>query len=67
MTTTAKLPESLESALRQRCQQERRSISEILRDALSAYLARQPELDSPWAQASKPVQVGRLSASIARA
>jgi len=49
MTTTVKLPESLESALRQRCEQEGRSISEIMRDALSAYLARQPELDSPWA------------------
>lgn len=49
MTTTVKLPDSLEAALRQRCEQEGRSISEVMRDALSAYLAREPELDSPWA------------------
>lgn len=49
MTTTVKLPDSLEAALRQRCLQEGRSISDIMRDALSAYLAREPETDSAWA------------------
>jgi Arc/MetJ-type ribon-helix-helix transcriptional regulator len=49
MTATVKLPESLEAALRQRCQQEGRSISDVIRDAVAAYLARDPELDSPWA------------------
>ena len=49
MTTTVKLPDSLEAALRQRCLQEGRSISEVMRDALSAYLAREPETDSAWA------------------
>jgi Arc/MetJ-type ribon-helix-helix transcriptional regulator len=49
MTATVKLPDSLEAALRQRCQQEGRSISDVIRDAVAAYLARDPELDSPWA------------------
>lgn len=49
MTTTVKLPDSLEAALRQRCLHEGRSISEIMRDALSAYLAREPEIASAWA------------------
>lgn len=49
MTATVKLPESLEAALRQRCRQEGRSISEVMRDALSAYLASPPELASAWA------------------
>lgn len=49
MTTTVKLPDSLEAALRQRCLHEGRSISEIMRDALSAYLAREFEMDSAWA------------------
>ena len=49
MTATVKLPESMEAALRQRCAQEGRSLSEVIRDAVSAYLAREPELDSPWA------------------
>jgi hypothetical protein len=48
MTATVKLPESLEAALRQRCAQEGRSLSEVIRDAVAAYLAREPELDSPW-------------------
>lgn len=48
MTTTVKLPESLEAALRQRSLQEGRSISEVIRDALSAYLARDAEVDSAW-------------------
>lgn len=48
MTATVKLPESLEAALRQRCRQEGRSISEVIRDALSAYLASPPELPSAW-------------------
>lgn len=39
MTTTVKLPDPLEKALRQRCAQEDRSISEVMRDALTAYLA----------------------------
>ena len=49
MTATVKLPEALEAALRQRCQQEGRTLSEVIRDAVAAYLAREPELDSPWA------------------
>ena len=49
MTTTVKLPDSLEAALRQRCLQEGRSISDVMRDALGAYLAREPETDSAWA------------------
>jgi len=49
MTATVKLPEPLEAALRQRCAQEGRSLSEVIRDAVAAYLAREPELDSPWA------------------
>lgn len=48
MTTTVKLPEPLEAALRQRCLPEGRSISEIIRGALSAYLAKEAELDSAW-------------------
>ena len=39
MTTTVKLPDLLEKSLRQRCAQEGRSISEVMRDALTAYLA----------------------------
>lgn len=39
MTTTVKLPDPLEKSLRQRCAQEGRSISEVMRDALTAYLA----------------------------
>jgi Arc/MetJ-type ribon-helix-helix transcriptional regulator len=39
MTTTVKLPEHLEHALRQRCQAEGRTLSEVMRDALTAYLA----------------------------
>jgi plasmid stability protein len=39
MTTTVKLPDSLEKSLRQRCAQEGRSISDVMRDALTAYLA----------------------------
>jgi plasmid stability protein len=39
MTTTVKLPEPLEQALRQRCQAEGRSLSEVIRDAITAYLA----------------------------
>ena len=48
MTTTVKLPEPLEKALRQRCAQEGRSISEVLRDALMAYLAQAPVTASAW-------------------
>ena len=39
MTTTVKLPEQLERSLRQRCQAEGRTLSEVMRDALTAYLA----------------------------
>jgi predicted transcriptional regulator len=39
MTTTVKLSDPLEKSLRQRCAQEGRSISEVMRDALTAYLA----------------------------
>ena len=39
MTTTVKLPETLEKSLRHRCAQEGRSISDVMRDALTAYLA----------------------------
>ena len=39
MTTTVKLPDPLEKSLRPRCAQEGRSISEVMRDALTAYLA----------------------------
>ena len=39
LTTTVKLPDPLEKSLRQRCAQEGRSISEVMRDALTAYLA----------------------------
>lgn len=49
MTTTVKLPEHLEQSLRQRCAQEGRSISEVMRDALTAYLAQAPVTASAWA------------------
>ncbi len=39
LTTTVKLPDPLEKSWRQRCAQEGRSISEVMRDALTAYLA----------------------------
>ncbi|MDC6094491.1 ribbon-helix-helix protein, CopG family [Lautropia mirabilis] len=42
MTTTVKLPPELEHQLRQRSTQEGRSISELMRDALSAYLQNVP-------------------------
>jgi len=48
MTTTVKLTFELENALRQRCAKEGRSLSEVMRDALTAYLAREPEAQSPW-------------------
>ena len=47
MTITVKLPSELEQALRQQCAAEGRSLSEVLRDALTAYLA-----DAPAAPAS---------------
>ena len=49
MTITTKLPSSLEQSLRQRCAQEGRNISEIIRDALTAYLAQAPSSASAWA------------------
>jgi Arc/MetJ-type ribon-helix-helix transcriptional regulator len=49
MTTTVKLPDPLEKSLRQRCAQEGRSISEVMRDALTAYLAQPPVTGSAWA------------------
>lgn len=48
MTITAKLPKNLEHSLRQRCAQEGRNISEIIRDALTAYLAQAPSSASAW-------------------
>jgi Arc/MetJ-type ribon-helix-helix transcriptional regulator len=48
MTTTVKLPDPLEKSLRQRCAQEGRSISEVMRDALTAYLAQPPVSASAW-------------------
>lgn len=42
MTTTVKLSPELEQQLRQRCAQEGRSISELMRDALHAYLQQVP-------------------------
>ena len=47
MTITVKLPSELEQALRRQCAAEGRSLSEVLRDALTAYLA-----DAPAAPAS---------------
>jgi Arc/MetJ-type ribon-helix-helix transcriptional regulator len=43
MTTTVKLPTTLEDSLRERCASEGRSISEVMRDALLMYLARPPK------------------------
>ncbi len=48
MTTTVKLTLDLENALRQRCTKEGRSLSEVMRDALTAYLAKEPEAISAW-------------------
>ena len=42
MTATVKLPPDLEQALRQRCAAEGRSLSDVMRDALVAYLASTP-------------------------
>lgn len=49
MTTTVKLPDPLEKSLRQRCAKEGRSISEVMRDALTAYLAQPAITASPFA------------------
>ena len=49
MTTTVKLPDPLEKCLRQRCAQEGRSINEVMRDALTAYLAQPAVTASAWA------------------
>jgi hypothetical protein len=43
MTTTVKLPNTLEDSLRERCALEARSISEVMRDALMMYLATKPK------------------------
>jgi Arc/MetJ-type ribon-helix-helix transcriptional regulator len=43
MTTTVKLPNTLEDTLRERCSAEGRSISEVMRDALVMYLATAPK------------------------
>ena len=49
MTTTVKLPPSLEQSLRRQCAVEGRSISELMRDALTAYLANVPQAPpSAW-------------------
>lgn len=47
MTITVKLPAELEQALRRQCAAEGRNLSDVLRDALTAYLA-----DAPAAPAS---------------
>jgi plasmid stability protein len=49
MTTTVKLPDTLEKSLRQRCAQEGRSISEVMRDALTAYLSQPAVTGSAFA------------------
>jgi hypothetical protein len=49
MPTTVKVPYSLEKSLRQLCAQEGRSISEVMRDPLTAYLAQPPVTGSAWA------------------
>jgi Arc/MetJ-type ribon-helix-helix transcriptional regulator len=43
MTTTVKLPNSLEDSLRERCALEARSISDVMRDALLMYLSTAPK------------------------
>lgn len=48
MTTTVKLPATLELALRQRCAAEGRSLSDVMRDALTAYLDRPTVPASAW-------------------
>ncbi len=49
MTTTVKLPPSLEQSLRRQSAVEGRSISDLMRDALTAYLARVPQAPpSAW-------------------
>ncbi len=49
MTTTVKLPPSLEQSLRRQSAVEGRSISELMRDALTAYLASVPQAPpSAW-------------------
>lgn len=48
MAITVKLPDTLNNALLQRCAQEGRSRSEVLRAALTAYLAQAPSAASAW-------------------
>jgi plasmid stability protein len=48
MTITVKLPDALEQSLRFRCAQEGRSLSEVMRDALAAYLAQPGQMQSAW-------------------
>ena len=48
MTTPVQLTLNLENALRQRCAKEGRSLSEVMRDALTAYLSKEPERISAW-------------------
>ena len=49
MTTTVKLPPSLEQSLRRQSAVEGRSISDLMRDALTAYLASVPQAPpSAW-------------------
>ncbi|WP_416561167.1 ribbon-helix-helix protein, CopG family [Limnohabitans sp. yimb22184] len=62
MTTTVKLPDPLEKSLRQRCVQEGRSISEVMRDALTAYLA-QPAVTASAFALGEGV-FGRFSGSV---
>ena len=49
MTTTVKLPPGLEHSLRRQSTVEGRSISDLMRDALTAYLANVPQAPpSAW-------------------
>ena len=54
MTITVKLPSELEQSLRQQCAAEGRSLSEVLRDALTAYLAATPAAPATPAPAAAP-------------
>ncbi len=48
MAITVKLPDTLNNALLQRCAQEGRSRSDVMRTALTAYLAQPSSTASAW-------------------
>jgi Arc/MetJ-type ribon-helix-helix transcriptional regulator len=52
ITTTVKLPAELETSLRERCASEGRNISEVMRNALAAYLSK------PIARANSAASLG---------